>query len=200
VDDEILMRGIDGAADVDEQAQARRDVEPVTIAVGGDRQTVDVLHHEIRKLPFSRAAVEQLRDVRMTERGEDLPLGDEAPMELLGIGAVAQELDRDLTAILAVNAFGEIHHAHAAATKFAHDAVRADAPIAERFLGERRRRRGQAPFENPNGRLVRGEERLDLGVQLGIAPAAVAQPRATQRGIEIERVLEDFLDLGAARG
>src|SRR4029079_13397257 len=168
VDDEVLVRRVDGAADVDEQAQSRCDVEPVAIAVGSDRQTVDVLHHQIWKLPFRRAAVEQLRDVRMTQRGEDLPLSDEAPVELLGVGAVAQELDRDLAAVLAVDALGEVYDAHATTTKLAHDAVRADAPIAQRFLAERSRarlvarpwrvsqagaraRRRQPPFENPDG-------------------------------------------------
>ena len=200
VDDEVLVRRIDCAADVDEQAQARRDVEPVAIAVRRDRQTVDVLHHEIRELSFGRTAVEQLRDVRMTQRGEDLPLGEEAPVELLGVGAVAQELDRDLAAELAVDALGEVHHAHAAATELAHDAVRADAPVAQRLRGERRCRGGRRRSRIPAGDSCAASS-ASTSARSSASCAQRSLSHAPRRvGIEIERVLEDLLDLGAARG
>jgi hypothetical protein len=171
----------------------------VAIAVGGDRQTVDVLHHEIRKLPFGRAAVEQLRDVRMTQRGEDLPLGDEAPVELSASGLLRRSLI----------ATSRRYSPSTRSARYTTPMPPRPSSRTTRYGPMRRSRSGsrrtpssqrQSSFENPEGRLVRGEQCLDLGVQLGVVHAAVAQPRATQRGIEIERVLEDFLDLGAARG
>src|SRR5215471_15157122 len=109
----------------------------MTVAVRRDRQTVDVLHHEIRELILGRTTVEKLRDIRMAQRREDLSLGDESPVELFGVWAVAQEFDRDLATELAIDAFGEIHHAHAATTELSHDAVRANASIAQRLRTER---------------------------------------------------------------
>jgi hypothetical protein len=99
----------------------------------------------------------------MAQRGEDLSLGDEAAVQLVGVGAVAQELDRDLATELAVDALGEVHHTHAAATELAHDAVGANATVAQRLHDERRCRGGQSPLEDSGGRLVRGEQRLDPG-------------------------------------
>src|SRR5262245_18211703 len=98
--------------------------------------------------------------MRMAQRGEDLPLGDEAPVELLGVRAVAQQLDCDLPPELAIVALGEIHDTHAAATELAHDAVRADAPLEQWLRGERRCCRRHTPLEYPRGQIVCGQQRL----------------------------------------
>src|SRR5690349_20725990 len=195
MDDEVLVRRIHGATDVDEQSETRRDVEAVTVAVRRDRQTIDVLHHEIGELSVGRAAVEQLCNVRMAQRGEDLPLGDEAAVQLLGVWAVTQQLDRDLATELAVVALGEIDHAHAAATELAYDAIRAYAAVEQWLDGERRCRRRQPTLENAGGQIVCGQQAIDLASELGIVCAALTQPRTALSLIEIERVLEHFLDL-----
>ncbi len=59
------------------------------------------LHHEVA-VPAGDAAIEQANDVRMLERGQDLPLADEA---VLGLGARQTsgcDLDRDVLGVFAV--------------------------------------------------------------------------------------------------
>src|SRR5262245_24602517 len=106
--------------------------------------------------------------MRMAQRREDLSLGDEAPVQFLGVGAVAQQLDRDLAPELPIVALGEIDDTHAAATELAHDAVRADAPVEQWLDGQRRCRRRQTPLEYPCGQIVCGEQSVDLGAELGV--------------------------------
>ncbi len=73
---------------------------PLTLAERRDRHALDVLHHDerlaldgARRNP--RAAVEQPADVRMLERGEDLPLAAE-PLLAGGVAAAEpQHLDGD---------------------------------------------------------------------------------------------------------
>src|SRR5215831_7025110 len=133
----------------------------------------------------------------MTQRRKDLALGDETPMQLLGVGTVAQQLDGHLAPEFAVDALREINDTHPATTELAHDAIRADEAVNQWF-GARRRHGGKAPLENSGRGLVRGDERVDFGAKLCIVSAALTQPRGTLIDVEVEHVLEYFLDLGAA--
>ena len=48
VDDALLVRVLDGVADVREELEARLRVEALPVAVLDDRDALDVLHHEVR--------------------------------------------------------------------------------------------------------------------------------------------------------
>ena len=82
---------------------------------------VDVLHDEVGQAVVGRAAVEQARDVRVLERGEDLPLGAKRASMQLGVQPRRHDLDRHPLRELAVGALGQVDRAHAAAADLAFD-------------------------------------------------------------------------------
>ena len=78
------------------------------------------------------AAIEKMRDVRMIELGEDLPLDLEARLHSAAEGAAVHHLDGDLLLEFGVGALGEEDFAHAARTQGAQHAIR---PYAIAFHG-----------------------------------------------------------------
>jgi hypothetical protein len=199
VDDEVLVRGIHGAADIDEKAQARRDIEPMTVAIRRDRQTIDVLHDEIGQLSFNRATIEQLRDVRVTERSENLSFGNETPVELLGVGL----LRRILIATSRLNSRRRARRGTLRPSRRDRARVRRDTGQCDDRAAPAQRAalsREEAAVREFRRAFVRGKQRIDFRAQLGIVRAAVVEPRVAPGGIEVERLLEYFLYLGAARG
>ena len=103
--------------------------ESLPVAVGGDGHSIHVLHDEEGELPIGDTTVEELRDVRVIQRREDLSFGDEAPVELVGVGAASQQLDRDPASILAIGAFSQVDDAHSAAPELAQQTIGADLPL-----------------------------------------------------------------------
>ncbi len=77
VDDQVGVGVRDRRLDVQEQADARLDAEPLVVAVAIDVLAVDVLQHQVG-LPGSRdAGVDQPRDVRVRELGQHRPFAAE---------------------------------------------------------------------------------------------------------------------------
>jgi hypothetical protein len=157
MDDQVLMRVVHRGADVTEETKARRDPELAPIAVHRDRHAVDVLHDEKRKLVVGDTAVEQLRDATVSERGEDLSFGDEAPMQFLGVGARAQQLHRNALLVLSVVSLGQVDDAHAATAKLTQHAIRADPPAAVRVSEGAQTRGDDVSFQHALRALV-GDE------------------------------------------
>ncbi len=124
VDDQVLVRVLHGGADVTKELEARRGVEPVRVAVVDDRLPLDVLHREVRPAVRRAATVEQARDERMLEAGENLALVPEAADDAVGVHAALEHLDRDALLERVIVADAEIHGAHAAMTDFPNQAVR----------------------------------------------------------------------------
>ena len=201
MDDEVLVRVLDGGADVEEQPQPRVDPEPVRVAVGGDRLTVDVLHHEVRQLAVGHAAVEELRDVRMAQRREDLPLGDESPLDLPVVEAAADDFDRHPAAELPVVTLREVDDAHAAASELAQDLVRPDVAgrvgiVEWSIAGEQRcRERGQRTLERAGGTVVCREQFAHRGEEIAVTATGGRQPRGAMLRRLIEGRLEEIFDL-----
>ena len=127
MDDELAVRELHRRADIAEQRDAFFDAQLALRGVAQQRFAVDVFHREVRTSIVGDAAVEQARDVRMFETREDLPLAQETRLHRIGIHAALDDLQRGALLELSVGAFGEQHHAHAAAAEFAQHAPRADA-------------------------------------------------------------------------
>ncbi len=72
------------------------------------------------------------------ERREDLPFGEEPPLNVSVVESAADDLDRDPAAKLAVVPLGEIDDAHAAASELAQHAIRADVADRRVVLDEER--------------------------------------------------------------
>src|SRR5215813_3368476 len=63
VDNLIFVRVMRGGADQSKEPESFRNGQPPRVAVAMNRQTFDVLHHEIRQAVVGRSAVEQSRDI-----------------------------------------------------------------------------------------------------------------------------------------
>ena len=74
-----------------------------------------------QEIERTRAAVEQARDVRMVEAGQDLPFALEAPDDLGRGSPTMDQLERHLLFELTVGALGQEDGAHPAAPERLHD-------------------------------------------------------------------------------
>src|SRR5690606_463900 len=125
------------------------------IAVTVDGLALDILEDEVRLAVVRHAAIEQARDVRMAQRGEDLPLGPEAPSIPLRGQAGPQQLAGSALLRLAVRALGEHHATHAAAPDLIEKSPRTHAsPLLPCFLfavlcDDRRRKSRGRRFQEP---------------------------------------------------
>src|SRR5207248_3651126 len=123
VDDGVAMRVTDRGAGFAEKLQSLSNQQIVRIAILIDRHAFDVLHDKIRQSIFGHAAVEQARDVRVIEAGQDLSFVAEMAQHRIGVHAPLDQLDRDTLLILLIRALGQINRAHPATAEFAQDAV-----------------------------------------------------------------------------
>ncbi len=147
-----------------------------------------------------RSAVEQPGDVGMLERGEDLPLGAETT-ERLAAGEAADQLDRDLLVELPVVAHAEPNHAHPPGADLAHEPVGTDGvagQIADRFLGLS----GVVDhaLERRAGLGIMTDQRLDLGAEIRIIGAFVAQEALASITVHLARRLEQVVQSFPALG
>ena len=86
MDDEVAVRVGHGRADGEEELQPPLHREALLVAVLHEREALDVLHDEVGQPVLRLAAVEDLGDVRVVERGENLPLVAEAAEDVLKKG------------------------------------------------------------------------------------------------------------------
>ena len=77
VHDQARVRVGHGVEHVEKEADARRDVEPLAVAVPVDRFALDVLEDEVGLATRRDPGVDQVGDVRMGEPREDRPLASE---------------------------------------------------------------------------------------------------------------------------
>src|SRR5687767_13295397 len=85
-----------------------------------------MLHREVRLACRAHTCVVESRDVRMSQRREDVALALEALDELTLARSLERQLQRHVALQLAIRALGEPHRAHAAAADFADQAIPAD--------------------------------------------------------------------------
>jgi hypothetical protein len=124
VDHEIRVSELHGAAHLSEQSQARVDREPAPVTEQIQRLARHVLHDHIGQVVVAGAAVEQPSDVGVLEVGQDLPFHQEPPPDLGVVGASADQLDRDLLAVLIVGPDPQIDGPHPAPSQLAGHLVR----------------------------------------------------------------------------
>ena len=165
MDDEVLVCGVDGLTDLDEEVDTSSEVEVLLTSEGVDRATLRELHHEVGPAVFGGSAIEQAGDSGVLEVGENLALGSEAPRHFSGGEVAAHDLDRDLLLERLVRALRAVDHAHASSAEDLDDSIGAD-------LGELRPRCTEQsksrPVDEGGGFPVGVEEGLDLTGELGI--------------------------------
>jgi hypothetical protein len=118
-----------GRAEQQEELQPRRRLQVARVGVIDERSALDELHHQIRQAVRRAAAVEQARDVRVIQAGEDLPFGAEPPHDRLGVHSALEDLQGDALVEDVVVAHGQEDRAHAALAELAHEPVGAQARV-----------------------------------------------------------------------
>jgi hypothetical protein len=126
VDDQVLVRVLNGRADLLEESQPLLRPQVLALAIEVEADAIDIFHHQVRHALPGRAAVQQAGDVRVVEVGEDLPLGAKATRQRVARQSAVDELDCDLLAKLLVRALGEINSCHSAATQRPHHTIATD--------------------------------------------------------------------------
>src|SRR5262249_58860470 len=119
-------------ADLHEQSEPRGDIERGVTAIFVDRPAFDMLHDEERAAVRRGPAVDQPRDERVLETGEDLTLVAEAAEHFVGVHTAAHDFDRDEFPVLIVIALGEIYRSHAARARFPNESGPTKATPARR--------------------------------------------------------------------
>ena len=197
MDDEIAVRELHRAADLQKQAEPVVDGERRVLAVVVDAPTVDVFHDEIGQSLFGCAAIEEPRDQRMFELGEDLPLAAKAPQQIFVAERRRDDFDRHLLVEGVIGAGGEIDRAHAAASNLPDDLIRAKPPAApaDRRGGELARRLGE---ERVSGAIVCGEQGAHARAPVEIRTLSLEQGVAFRRR-QVDRAIEQ-VTLGQGGG
>jgi hypothetical protein len=77
MDNEIAVGHINGRTDRAEQLEPLPEAQGIRGAILVNRRTLNVFHHEVRNTVLGGPAVQQTGDVRVLERGENLPFVSE---------------------------------------------------------------------------------------------------------------------------
>ena len=202
MDDQLLMRVLDGGAHAADELDALAARGVALAHVAGERDAVDVLHHEVRLTVLGRAAIEHPHDARVIERRQDLALVAKSRDRLRRAEAVVQDLDRDATLVLRVIPFSEVDGTHPTL------AEELDEPVGAVPLPEERRGsfadelRDPGPYRRgQDGRCIGRvrEQRCDLAPQLEVGACGLEERRPLGLGERI-RLDEQVLDALPARG
>ena len=92
MDDPLLMGMLDGLANPSEQFQSLPRAEAILVAVVGQGDAADELHHEIGPARIGLACVEHVGDIGMVHQGQGLSLGLQSGDHLPGVHARLDDL------------------------------------------------------------------------------------------------------------
>jgi hypothetical protein len=96
VQEALLVRVLDGQADLAEEGEAFRGRQAPGVAEVRDPRPQDELHHEVGAPGRRHAGVVDLRDRRVVHQGQGLALGFEARHDLARVHAELDALERHL--------------------------------------------------------------------------------------------------------
>jgi hypothetical protein len=195
VDHEVSMGVLHRLADADEHREPLLDPQPARVAVVVQGHPVHVLHGEPGLALRRDPAVEQPGDVGVIQAGEDLPFGEEAAEDLVGVHAALDQLEGDPLLELPVGALGEIDDPHPAAPQLADRAIRPDPllhPLVLQLEHGPGDERGGA-LEEPLRRSP-CQHRLDFGPQIGVTGAHLIEERQPLFQRQVQGAVEDPRD------
>ena len=172
-----------------EQLDAFQDVEAVLVAIAGERQSFNQLHHEVGLSAFGRIGGEHPRDAAVAHGGERPSLQLEPRYDLAAVHSQLDDLQRHL-APHRLHLLGDVDRSHAALAEDVEHPVRSD-PF--RWVGRSRILR----FEGP-GHLVRVAQERRL---VRMLDASLIQRRRLVRTRARHDCTEQALDgVAAGRG
>ena len=163
MDDQVLMRVGHSRAHLAEKLDSLGRLKVVAVAKGPQWFALYILHHEEGQAIVARPAIEQPRDIRMVELGQNLALIAEPAQNVLRIEATPDQFERDLLSVFIVGARREIDGAQSTPANFTDDLVSAKTPTGESVLGPfgkeiRRNLQSQLPVGSKRPRLRIGRE------------------------------------------
>ena len=112
VDHQVLVGDLNRGANLAKELQPFRYRQLLLVAVLVDRLSLDVLHDQEQPSVLGRAAVVELGDVWMVDRGQDLPLVAEPADEVGARRGAPEELDGHGSPELVVLPLGQIDRPH----------------------------------------------------------------------------------------
>ena len=170
------------------------------VAVAVDVLAVDVLEHEIGLAGRRDAGIDEVRDVRVGQAGEDGAFATEALLARAADERDVQQLDRRAPLETAVAAFGEPDAAHPAPPDRSHQAVRAEDLPRERLLQRRARDQRDVTFEEMRlaNRVVLREQHLQVGRERRVAGPDEPEPGRTFLPRDVERLVQQRAQLPPA--
>ena len=171
VHDQVGVRVGDSLQHIEEQAETGLDSQRMFAAVAVDAQTVHVLEDEIRLARRRHPRIDEVRDVRVGEPGENVAFAPEPLFAGAPQQREVQQLDRRAPFEAAVAALGQPHAAHAALTDSRDQAVGAEGlPL------QRPRQRPRAAVKRPvPGNVNRGPRRARRAARSRSAPSAASR-------------------------
>ena len=188
MDDQVGVGVRDRRLDVQEQADALLDAEPLVVAEAIDVLAVDVLEHQVGLAGARHAGVDQPRDVRVGQPGEDGALAAEAGLPFPSEERRVQQLDRGAALEAAVAALGEPDAAHPALVDRRDQRVAAEGDPGQRHVD----RRHAAVEEALVVQLaVLEEQGLDVGGGVGVRRPQLAQPGVQLVVRQVEGLVEE---------
>ena len=173
VDDQVGVGVRDRRLDVQEEADACLDAEPLVVAVAIDVLAVDVLEHEVGLTGPRDAGVDQPRDVGVRQLGEDRAFAAEPGLPFPPEQRRVQQLDRGAALEAAVAALGEPDAAHPALVDRRDERVAAEGDPGQRHVDRRHAAVEEALVVQLT---VLEEQRLDVGGGVGVRGPQLAQP------------------------
>jgi hypothetical protein len=188
VDDKVLVRKMDGKANLLEDLYPLGDRQPVTVAIEVDRFSFDVLHDEVRH-PRRPARIEEPGDRRVVQAGKDLAFGLETPDHFRCQELRADQLDGYLLLQLAVVSQAEEDLAHAAFPDPAHQ------PVGAYALRSVRQPSPVSRYCNPRFKLrVRCQQSFDFAADLDRFAAGVVEKVSALERRELHSPIEEIND------
>ena len=142
--DQLRVRVGHGVGDLREQLQPRQQIELLVAAVLIDRMPFDVLDRE-KRLPLrGEARVVQACDIRMRQRGEDVPLARHSLRKPRALPCPVRKLQRNRPVDQPVATLRQPHGAHAAAAQLAYQSIGSDHVAGPIAIGRRHLRHRRA--------------------------------------------------------
>ncbi len=201
---QLLVGRVHRARDLQEEIEPIRHAELRGVGALRDRHAVHQFHHQVRPTVGEGATVEKLRNVRVTQGGEDLPLVDEAAHQVLRVESPSQHLERDLLLVDAVRATRFVHRRHSPPPPSPRHDVSPDrgprreiAPqlplvfVREGATDDRARRAGHSARVSVHA----SEQSKDEVVERPVGTSRDGEVRGTFVGRQVEQLVEELIDL-----
>ena len=202
VDDAALVGVLHGVGQLDDQGGAPGDRQPLRTSVIGQRRTGDEFHHEMgRRRAIAHVERVHLCNARVLEPAEHFRFVLEPAEDLRMTKPAPEDFDRHRAARSIL--LRRVDHAHAArAERMEHVKIAEACAGLERTVGGRHiERRDVSGIEEVVVRNVeRGDERLDLAAESGIAAAPRVEDGRTIVRSDVREGQEDRLHCGQRHG